>query len=54
MPPSVRSFGDLLLGGDFAGGGFATGMAAITCDFDRFARVAAILAAVFAVFHCGA
>ena len=46
--------GAFFSGGDFAGGGFAAWVAAITCEFDRVARVAAILAAIFAVFHCGA
>ena len=37
--------------GDFACGCLAAGVVAITCEFDRVARIAAILAAIFAVLH---
>ena len=38
----------LVLRGDFACAGFAAGMAAVAREFNCFARVAAILAAIFA------
>ena len=43
-------FGDLPLCGDFAGGGLAAGVAAVTSQFHGFTRVVTVLAAIFASF----